>query len=140
MQKLWEFTAVDRAKTWEQHMLRFHYIELMSWLTRLWNFNQTGNVKALAFKAFTKMGIYQSITNTGWPCFKDIAILDLVQQPNRPLFSVPMKNVPLDDKTGEVITSADASLAHHYGPELADVRILRSVLRMSLPILKFPLT
>ena len=126
MERLWAFTSLEREKTWERHLTRFQHLELMSYLSRLWNFNQTGDLRVIPYKAFKALGAYKSFLKTNWLSFRDIASFDTQPSSDRPMLSLSPTRIPVDEKSGELILSADSSLAYHYNDEMAQVRFCYS--------------
>ena len=126
MERLWAFTSLEREKMWEHHLTRFQHLELMFYLSRLWNFNQTGDLRVIPYKAFKALGAYKSFLKTNWLSFRDIASFDTQPSSNRPMLSLSPTRIPVDEKSGELILSAHSSLAYHYNDEMAQVHFCYS--------------
>jgi hypothetical protein len=122
MEKLFEFTSLERERTWERHMTRFHHLELMSYLSRLWNFNQTGDLRVIPYKVFKAFRVYKQFLKTNWVSFKNIATFDLIPRDDRPMLALSPHRIPIDPETGKPILSADSSLAYHYDAKMGQVR------------------
>jgi hypothetical protein len=119
---LWDFTSLERERTWERHMTRFQHLELMSYLSRLWNFNQTGDLRMIPYRAFKAFGVYKPFLKTNWVSFKNIATFDFIPRVDRPMLALSPHRIPIDQETGKPIISADSSLAYHYDAKMGQVR------------------
>jgi hypothetical protein len=91
----------------------------MSYLERLLLFNQSGSLQCLPYRAFKDLGMYESITRYGWPCFPKSVVTTSRYQPY--YLTLTGNHIPYDKKRKEIILSATASIKQHYGADIAQV-------------------